>query len=78
MGMELRNRIEAALGLRQPATILWTYPTLEKLSRYLAGETGTVTPEERPPEADEAPLDNTALSLAESELLIDAAFEALL
>jgi myxalamid-type polyketide synthase MxaE and MxaD/epothilone polyketide synthase C/epothilone polyketide synthase D len=37
MGLELRNRIEAALGLRLPATVLWTYPTLERLSIHLVG-----------------------------------------
>jgi acyl transferase domain-containing protein/acyl carrier protein len=37
MGLELRNRIEAALGISLPATTLWTYPTITKLSLYLAG-----------------------------------------
>jgi len=36
MGLELRNRIEAGLGLRIPATLLWTYPTVEALAGHLA------------------------------------------
>jgi hypothetical protein len=36
MGLELRNRLVAALGLVIPATVLWTYPTIEALAAYLA------------------------------------------
>lgn len=36
MGLELRNRIEAALGMTIPATLVWTYPTLAKLGAHLA------------------------------------------
>jgi acyl carrier protein len=36
MGLELRNRIEAMLGITMPATLLWTYPTLVALSEHLA------------------------------------------
>src|SRR5262249_8543623 len=36
MGLELRNRIESALGITAPATLLWTYPTLAAPSGYLA------------------------------------------
>ena len=35
MGVELRNRIEGALGLSVPATLLWTYPTCAALSSHL-------------------------------------------
>ncbi|WAS96619.1 type I polyketide synthase [Nannocystis punicea] len=37
MGLELRNRIEATLGLRIPATLLWIYPTVTALAEHLAG-----------------------------------------
>ena len=36
MGLELRNRLESALGARVKATILWTYPTVRSLSEHLA------------------------------------------
>jgi acyl carrier protein len=35
MGLELRNRVEAVLGIRLPAGALWTYPTLAALSSHL-------------------------------------------
>jgi acyl carrier protein len=38
MGLELRNRIERALGITVSATLLWTYPTVAALSVHLAGQ----------------------------------------
>lgn len=35
MGLELRNRLEKALGLRVPATAMWTSPTISDLSGKL-------------------------------------------
>ena len=35
MSLELRNRFEATLGIRLPATILLTYPTADALGRQL-------------------------------------------
>nr|AAF26922.1 polyketide synthase [Sorangium cellulosum] len=35
IGLELRNRIEAALGITVPATLLWTYPNVAALSGSL-------------------------------------------
>ncbi|HNN97270.1 MAG TPA: SDR family NAD(P)-dependent oxidoreductase, partial [Pseudomonadota bacterium] len=35
MGLELRNRIESVLGIRVPASLLWTHPTVAVLSDYL-------------------------------------------
>ena len=37
MGLELRNHIESTFGLRVPATLLWTYPTLTALCEHMAG-----------------------------------------
>jgi acyl transferase domain-containing protein/acyl carrier protein len=37
MGLEIRNRLEAVLGLALPATLLWTRPTPEALARDLLG-----------------------------------------
>ena len=38
MGLEMRNRIEATLGITVSAALLWTYPTIAALSGHLAGE----------------------------------------
>jgi polyketide synthase 12/epothilone polyketide synthase D len=35
MGLELRNRIEAALGVAVPAALGWTYPTVAAMTRWL-------------------------------------------
>ncbi len=40
MGLELRNRLEAALNLKLSATVVWTYPTAEALARHLASKLG--------------------------------------
>jgi acyl carrier protein len=36
MGVELRNRCERSLGVRLSATMVWNYPTLADLTRYLS------------------------------------------
>ena len=46
MGLELRNRFVAALGLVIPVTVLWTYPTVHALSGYLADALGSPEPAE--------------------------------
>jgi acyl transferase domain-containing protein/acyl-CoA synthetase (AMP-forming)/AMP-acid ligase II/acyl carrier protein len=40
LALELRNRIQAALGVTLPATLLWSYPTVAELNRHLAVEKG--------------------------------------
>ena len=35
MSLELKNRIEASLGLRLSSSLLFTYPNLTSLTRYL-------------------------------------------
>ncbi|MCY1077694.1 type I polyketide synthase [Archangium lansingense] len=40
MSMEIRNRLEAELGLKLSATLVWTYPTLAALTPYLAEKLG--------------------------------------
>ena len=40
MGLELRNQIEAGIGLRLSATLLFTYPTLRALAQYLLAQPG--------------------------------------
>ncbi len=41
MGLELRNRISRGTGLKVPATLLWTYPTVASLSAHLLRELTT-------------------------------------
>lgn len=36
MGLELRNRLEAGIGVPLPATIVWNYPTVAALAPFLA------------------------------------------
>nr|AQW44890.1 polyketide synthase [Corallococcus coralloides] len=38
MGLELRNRLEAALGVPLPASLMWKHPTLTALGEHLYGE----------------------------------------
>jgi acyl carrier protein len=40
MGLELRNRLELGLGLKLSATVIWTYPSVALLSRYLLDSLG--------------------------------------
>src|SRR5262249_35421784 len=69
MGLELRNRIEAALGVTAPATLLWTYPTVATLSGHLVGQVGFRDNDEepaqmRPPDTGKAaPPDDQAAPL---------------
>ncbi len=34
-GLELRNRIERAVGLKLPASLIWNYPTIDELGPHL-------------------------------------------
>jgi len=61
MGLELRNRVEVALAIKAPSTLLWIYPTVTALAGHLLAELGGGTNED----------DDDAAAL------IDAEFEAL-
>ncbi|MCP3097310.1 type I polyketide synthase [Myxococcus sp. K15C18031901] len=49
MSMEIRNRLEVALGLKLSATVVWTYPTVAALAPFLA-EKLALPLDERTPE----------------------------
>jgi hypothetical protein len=38
MSLELRNQLEASVGLKLSATLLFTYPNLAALAEYLLGK----------------------------------------
>jgi acyl transferase domain-containing protein/acyl carrier protein len=74
MALELRNRLERTFGLRLPATLVWTFPDVERLARHLAEQIDVpvddlVAPAATLPEDD---------LLARIQGLSDAAAEALL
>lgn len=73
LGLELRNVLEAGLGLKLSATLSWTYPNVGRLAAYLGGLLGEPEParETEPPRPDTAPqgISRSELdSLSDSEL----------
>ena len=40
MALEMRNRLEALVGLRLPATLAWNHPTIAALASFLASKLG--------------------------------------
>lgn len=71
LGLELRNVLEAGLGLQLPATLSWTYPDVGRLAAYLSqklGETGPSASEAEPARPAAAP---QGLSRAELDALSD-------
>lgn len=71
MGLELRNRVEALFGIKMPATLLWTYPTLTALSGQLAKSIGSAEEEPAAATAQETPQSGQqdAVSLADEDQL---------
>lgn len=53
MSMEIRNRLEAALGLKLSATVVWTYPTVAALTPFLAEKLALPLDDARPEPAPE-------------------------
>ncbi|WP_158624963.1 type I polyketide synthase [Corallococcus terminator] len=79
MGLELRNRIEAALGIRVQATLLWTYPTVATLAIHLARGTGAAPAEQagRLGATSAAKAEVEDMSQDELARMIDEKFEVL-
>jgi len=79
MGLELRNRIQASLGISVPATLVWSYPTAAAVSRHLAS---MIAGEGKRPVAAASGSNGASpeaenASGAEAARLIDQEFEAL-
>jgi acyl carrier protein len=70
MAMELRNRLEAALGRALSATIAWNYPTVQALVGFLAADTADAAP---PAAAPERQPDRERPALAETAALAEVA-----
>ncbi len=50
LAVEIRNSLGRSLGLKLPATLMFDYPTIEKLSDYLLSQ--LITPQEEPKTVD--------------------------
>ncbi|MDC0708569.1 type I polyketide synthase [Stigmatella sp. ncwal1] len=64
MGLELRNRLEAALGISLSAALLWAYPDMRSLREYLLSRLIVSVPpvvEERGPAVPRDATDQSAL-----------------
>jgi acyl carrier protein len=76
MGLEIRNRLEASLGLTLPATMAWTYPTLAALTSHLTDKLGL--PLEEAPASAQTGDDELAQAAGRIAHLSDQEMEALL
>jgi len=54
MTLELRNRLESSLGLVLSPTVVWSYPTINALVPYLAGQMDIALDSEPQKKSDEA------------------------
>ncbi|HYO66175.1 MAG TPA: SDR family NAD(P)-dependent oxidoreductase, partial [Archangium sp.] len=82
MSLELRNRLEASLGLKLSATLLFTYPNLAALAHHVVDKLELPTETPRAPTAPTAPLrsapEDTAGLAAAVEQMSDEEAERLL
>ncbi|WP_338866154.1 type I polyketide synthase [Myxococcus stipitatus] len=77
MGLEIRNRLEASLGLRLQATLLWRHPTVEGLVGFLVERLQlSPSPKVEQPRNEEAALEAAIVNNVKQ--LSDAEAEALL
>jgi myxalamid-type polyketide synthase MxaE and MxaD len=75
LAMELRNRLEAALGRPLSATLAWNYPTVAALAAHLAGDGEAAAPapaESAPAGRSEALAEIAQLSDEEAALALRA------
>ena len=69
MALELRNRLEALIGLRLPATLAWNHPTVVAMAAFIGEKLQAFTDVEAPLAA--APADDLEQLLAEIEQMPD-------
>jgi hypothetical protein len=82
MGIELRNQMQARLGVKLPVTFVWNYPTLhemvERFCGMLGGEKSVDPPARGPVQEDSDPPDRMQEVLARvSEMSDEEAFQKL-
>ncbi len=78
MTIEFRNRLEAGLGLRLPATLVWNYPTVADLVPHLAGLLGiALDSAAAAPAAEPAAAELPALAADEVEKLLADELDAI-
>jgi amino acid adenylation domain-containing protein len=68
LGLEIRNVLEAGLGLRLPATLIWAHPTLDALTGHLAG---LLSITEVPAALDHVPADIRHMDAAATAAALD-------
>ncbi|MDT0327638.1 SDR family NAD(P)-dependent oxidoreductase [Nocardiopsis lambiniae] len=71
-GVELRNRLGAACGLRLPATVVFDHPTPRALARYVADALFPETSADPVPDTD-GPLEDSRIDDMDVEGLLDLA-----
>ncbi|BBX97575.1 type I polyketide synthase [Mycobacterium lacus] len=65
MGLELRNRLEASLGITLPVALVWAYPTISDLASALCERMDYATPDTAQATTDSA---DSAPELSDEEL----------
>jgi acyl carrier protein len=81
MALELRNRLEASLGLKLSATVVWNHPTVQALVRYLASRMDLsleAVPASRHERVDEVVAVAESVALSVNELSEEEALRALI
>lgn len=73
--VNLSGDLESFLGCRLPPTLLWDYPTIDSLARYLEG---TLPPPTLEPESGERWPENADALLVQLERMSDAEVDTLL
>jgi acyl transferase domain-containing protein/acyl carrier protein len=74
--LELRNRLESRLGIELSATLLWTYPRVDRLAAYLLRLLGLAASEEPGHPPSSSSTGTSAVAAALSQLSDEALLEA--